>query len=52
MDILVGYIQRQGRQKKKAKDYLTRAYNLVKSIGVEGAAEEVLFYIQELEKKR
>jgi tetratricopeptide (TPR) repeat protein len=48
----LGWLYRDKGDKKKAKDYLTRAYNLVKSIGVEGAAEEVLFYIQELEKKR
>jgi tetratricopeptide (TPR) repeat protein len=36
--------------KKTAKDYLTRAYNLYKSIGAEGKAEEVLSDIQELEK--
>jgi hypothetical protein len=49
----LGWLYTETREtKKKAKDYLTRAYNLVKSIGVEGAAEEVLFYIQELEKKR
>jgi Tfp pilus assembly protein PilF len=38
--------------KKTAKDYLTRAYNLFKSIGAEGKAKEVLSNIQELEKKR
>ena len=38
--------------KKTAKDYLTRAYNLYKSIGAEGKAKEVLSAIQELEDKK
>ncbi|MFZ8862856.1 MAG: tetratricopeptide repeat protein [Thermocrinis sp.] len=38
--------------KKTAKDYLTRAYNLYKSIGAERAAKGVLSDIRELEKKR
>jgi len=38
--------------KKTAKDYLTRAYNLYKSIGAEGDAEKVLSAIRVLEKKR
>ena len=48
----LGLLYRDKGDKKTAKDYLTRAYNLYKSIGAEGYAEEVLSYIQELEKKR
>jgi len=48
----LGLLYRDKGDKKTAKDYLTRAYNLYKSIGAEGNAEEVLSYIQELEKKR
>jgi hypothetical protein len=38
--------------KKTAKDYLTRAYDMFKSIGAEGKAKEVLSNIRELENKR
>jgi len=48
----LGLLYRDKGDKKTAKDYLTRAYNLFKSIGAEGYAEEVLSYIQELEKQR
>ena len=48
----LGLLYRDKGDKKTAKDYLTRAYNLFKSIGAEEYAEEVLSYIQELEKKR
>jgi len=48
----LGLLYRDKGDKKTAKDYLTRAYNLFKSIGAESDAEEVLSYIQELEKER
>ena len=48
----LGWLYIDKGDKKTAKDYLTRAYNLLKSIGAEEYAEEVLSYIQELEKKR
>ena len=38
------------KTKKTAKDYLTRAYNLYKSIGAEENAKDVLSKIQKLEK--
>lgn len=50
MYILVCYTET--RETKTAKDYLTRAYDLFKSIGAERDAEKVLSAIQELEKKR
>ncbi len=48
----LGWLYRDKGNKKTAKDYFTRAYNLYKSIGAEGNAEEVLSYIRELEKKK
>ena len=48
----LGWLYIDKGNKKTAKDYLTRAYNLFKSIGAEGKAEEVLSDIRELEKKR
>jgi len=48
----LGWLYRDKGDKKTAKDYLTRAYNLYKSIGAERDAEEVLSDIRELEKKR
>jgi len=48
----LGLLYTDKGDKKTAKDYLTRAYNLLKSIGAEIYAEGVLFYIQQLEKKR
>jgi hypothetical protein len=51
VDIL-GWLYRDKGDKKTAKDYLTRAYNLLKSIGAERDAEKVLSDIRELEKKR
>jgi tetratricopeptide (TPR) repeat protein len=47
----LGLLYRDKGDKKTAKDYLTRAYNLYKSIGAEGDAKEVLSVIQELKKK-
>jgi tetratricopeptide (TPR) repeat protein len=38
--------------KKTAKDYLTRAYNLYKSLGAEGDALDALHSLQNLEKKK
>jgi tetratricopeptide (TPR) repeat protein len=46
----LGWLYRDKGDKKTAKDYFTRAYNLFKSIGAEGKAEEVLSNIRELEK--
>jgi len=48
----LGWLYIDKGDKKTAKDYFTRAYNLFKSIGAEGNAEEVLSAIRELEKKR
>jgi tetratricopeptide (TPR) repeat protein len=48
----LGWLYIDKGDKKTAKDYVTRAYNLFKSIGAEGNAEEVLSAIRELEKKR
>ncbi len=48
----LGWLYIDKGDKKTAKDYFTRAYNLFKSIGAEGNAEEVLSAIRELEKKK
>jgi tetratricopeptide (TPR) repeat protein len=48
----LGWLYIYKGDKKTAKDYLTRAYNLFKSIGAEGDAEKVLSDIRELEKQR
>jgi tetratricopeptide (TPR) repeat protein len=48
----LGWLYRDKGDKKTAKDYLTRAYNLYKSIGAEGDAKEVLSEIQKLEEKK
>jgi tetratricopeptide (TPR) repeat protein len=48
----LGLLCTDKQDKKTAKDYLTRAYNLYKSIGVEEDAEEVLSKMQELEEKK
>ena len=48
----LGWLYRDKGDKKTAKDYLTRAYNLFKSIGAEEDAKDVLSDIQELEKKK
>ena len=48
----LGWLYKDKGDKKTAKDYLTRAYDLYKSIGAERDAEEVLSYIQKLEKQR
>jgi len=48
----LGWLYKDKGDKKTAKDYFTRAYNLFKSIGAEGDAEEVLSEIQELEEKK
>jgi tetratricopeptide (TPR) repeat protein len=50
--VYLGLLYRDEGDKKTAKDYLTRAYDLFKSIGAERDAEKVLSAIQELEKKR
>ena len=48
----LGWLYIDKGDKKTAKEYLTRAYNLFKSIGAERDAEKVLSYIQELEGQR
>jgi tetratricopeptide (TPR) repeat protein len=48
----LGWLYIDKGDKKTAKDYLTRAYNLYKSIGAERDAEIVLSNIRELEKQR
>ncbi len=48
----LGWLYTDKGDKKTAKDYLTRAYNLFKSLGAEGNAMEVLSAILELGKKR
>jgi len=48
----LGLLYKDKGDKKTAKDYLTRAYNLFKSIGAERDAEEALSAIRELENKR
>jgi hypothetical protein len=48
----LGLLYTDKGDKKTAKDYLTRAYNLYKSIGAERDAEEVLSEIQKLEEKK
>jgi len=50
--IYLGRLYKDKGNKETAKDYLTRAYNLFKSIGAEGGAKEVLSDIQGLEKRR
>jgi hypothetical protein len=46
----LGWLYQDKGDKKTAKDYLTRGYNLSKSIGAEMYAILVLSDIQELEK--
>jgi len=48
----LGWLYRDKGYKKTAKDYLTSAYNLFKSIGAESEALDVLVSLQELEKKK
>jgi tetratricopeptide (TPR) repeat protein len=48
----LGLLYRDKGDKKTAKDYLTRAYNLFKSIGAERKAKDVLSDIQKLEEKK
>jgi tetratricopeptide (TPR) repeat protein len=48
----LGWLYKDKGDKKTAKDYLTRAYNLYKSIGAERKAKDVLSDIRELEKKK
>ena len=48
----LGLLYRDKGDKKTAKDYFTRAYDLYKSIGAERDAEIVLSDIQKLEKQR
>jgi tetratricopeptide (TPR) repeat protein len=48
----LGLLYTDKGDKKTARDYLTRAYNLYKFIGVEEDAEEVLSEIQKLEEKK
>jgi tetratricopeptide (TPR) repeat protein len=48
----LGWLYEDKGDKKTAKDYLTRAYNLYKSIGAEGDAKKVLSDIRKLKKER
>jgi tetratricopeptide (TPR) repeat protein len=48
----LGWLYRDKGEKKTAKDYLTRAYNLFKSLGAERDALDALLSLQELEKKK
>jgi len=48
----LGSLYKDKGDKKTAKDYLARAYNLFKSIGAERNAMVVLVSLRELEKKR
>jgi len=48
----LGWLYRDKGDKKTAKDYLTLAYNLFKSLGAERAALDALLSLQELEKPR
>jgi tetratricopeptide (TPR) repeat protein len=48
----LGLLYKDKGDKKTAKDYLTRAYDLLKSIGAERDAEGVLSEIQKLEEKK
>jgi tetratricopeptide (TPR) repeat protein len=50
--VYLGRLYKDKGDKKTAKDYLTSAYNLFKSIGAEGGAKEALSDIRELEKKK
>jgi hypothetical protein len=45
-------LYRDKGDKKTAKDYLTHAYNLYKSLGAERDALDALLSLQELEKKK
>jgi tetratricopeptide (TPR) repeat protein len=49
---VLGLLYKDKGDKRTAKDYLTRAYELFKSIGAEEKARDVLSDIRELEKKR
>jgi tetratricopeptide (TPR) repeat protein len=48
----LGWLYKDKGDKKTAKDYLTRAYDLFKSIGAERDAKDVLSEIQKLEEKK
>jgi tetratricopeptide (TPR) repeat protein len=48
----LGLLYKDKGDKRTAKDYLTRAYELFKSIGSERYAEIALSNIRELEKKK
>jgi tetratricopeptide (TPR) repeat protein len=48
----LGWLYRDKGDKKTAKDYLTRAYDLYKSIGAEMDALDALLSLQELEKQK
>jgi tetratricopeptide (TPR) repeat protein len=50
--IYLGYLYRDKGDKQTAKDYLTKAYNLFKSIGAEADANDALFSLMELEKRK
>jgi tetratricopeptide (TPR) repeat protein len=48
----LGLLYKDKGDKKTAKDYLTSAYSLLKSLGAERDAMVTLFEIQALEKER
>jgi len=45
-----GWLYRDKGDKKTAREYYTRAYNLFKSIGAEGKAQDVLYVLNEMKK--
>jgi predicted negative regulator of RcsB-dependent stress response len=47
-----GRLYRDKGDKKSAREYYTRAYNLYKSIGAEGDAQDVLNDIKKLNKSK
>jgi hypothetical protein len=49
---VLGWLYKDKGNKRTAKNYLTRAYDLFKSIGAERDAKDVLSNIRKLEKKK
>jgi tetratricopeptide (TPR) repeat protein len=47
-----GWLLQDKGDKKSAREYYTRAYNLFKSIGAEGYAQSVLNDLKELDKSK
>ncbi|ODA44122.1 TPR repeat protein [Thermodesulfovibrio sp. N1] len=48
----LGWLYKDKKDKQTAKDYLTKAYNLYKSIGAESDATNALLSLMELEQKK